>query len=116
MDELLRLTLLYDFYGELLTQKQKQVYELYYQNDLSLSEIGVELSTSRQAVRDLLVRTEKILIGYEEKLQLMERFMQQKKAVRKMKTILDEISMQPLSQKTLSSLQTAKEIADKILS
>ena len=65
MDDILQLTLLYDFYGELLTEKQKQVYELHYQNDLSLTEIGEELSISRQAVRDQLKRTEKILLDYE---------------------------------------------------
>ena len=59
MDDILQLTLLYDFYGELLTEKQKQVYELHYQNDLSLTEIGEELSISRQAVRDQLKRTRK---------------------------------------------------------
>ena len=74
MDDILQLTLLYDFYGELLTEKQKQVYELHYQNDLSLTEIGEELSISRQAVRDQLKRTEKILLDYEEKLQLVSRF------------------------------------------
>lgn len=61
MDEILHLTLLYDFYGELLTEKQKQVFDLHYQDDLSLSEIGEELSISRQAVRDQLKRTEKSL-------------------------------------------------------
>ena len=78
MDDILQLTLLYDFYGELLTEKQKQVYELHYQNDLSLTEIGEELSISRQAVRDQLKRTEKILLDYEEKLQLVSRFQAQK--------------------------------------
>ena len=63
MDEILHLTLLYDFYGELLTEKQKQVFDLHYQDDLSLSEIGEELSISRQAVRDQLKRTEKILMN-----------------------------------------------------
>ena len=72
MKEILQLTLLYDFYGELLTEKQKLVYEMYYQNDLSLSEIGQELSISRQAVRDQLKRAEKILQNYEKKLQLEE--------------------------------------------
>ncbi len=59
MKEILQLTLLYDFYGELLTEKQKLVYEMYYQNDLSLSEIGEELSISRQAVRDQLKERKK---------------------------------------------------------
>ena len=70
MDENLHLTLLYDFYGELLTEKQKQVFDLHYQDDLSLSEIGEELSISRQAGRDQLKRTEKILMDYEQRLGL----------------------------------------------
>ena len=82
MDDILQLTLLYDFYGELLTEKQKQVYELHYQNDLSLTEIGEELSISRQAVRDQLKRTEKILLDYEEKLQLVSRFQARKRKIR----------------------------------
>ncbi len=81
MDEILHLTLLYDFYGELLTEKQKQVFDLHYQDDLSLSEIGEELSISRQAVRDQLKRTEKILMDYEQKLGLVARFQAQKKSV-----------------------------------
>ena len=64
MREILQLTLLYDFYGELLTEKQKLVYDMYYQNDLSLSEIGEELSISRQAVRDQIKRVESILQNY----------------------------------------------------
>ena len=64
MDDILQLTLLYDFYGELLTEKQKQVYELHYQNDLSMTEIGEQLSISPQDVSDQLKPTEKILMDY----------------------------------------------------
>ncbi|MDD3395062.1 MAG: HTH domain-containing protein [Clostridia bacterium] len=116
MDEILMLTLLYDFYGELLTEKQKQVFELHYQNDLSLSEIGEELSISRQAVRDQLKRTEKILIEYEEKLRLVERFQQQQRSVRKMKSILDEIGTGEISKRTTEAILTMRQIADEILS
>ncbi|AMJ41620.1 YlxM family DNA-binding protein [Anaerotignum propionicum] len=116
MDEILRLTFLYDFYGELLTEKQKLVFEMHYQNDLSLSEIGEELSISRQAVRDQLKRTEKILIGYEEKLRLVERFQQQQRAVLKMKNILDEIGTGEVSRETTEAIVTMKQIADAILS
>ncbi|WP_352401165.1 YlxM family DNA-binding protein [Anaerotignum sp.] len=116
MDEILKLTLLYDFYGELLTEKQKQVFEMHYQNDLSLSEIGEELSISRQAVRDQLKRTEKILIQYEEKLRLVERFQEQQRAVRKMKSILDEIGTGEISLKTTQAITIMKQIADAILS
>ena len=116
MDEILKLTLLYDFYGELLTEKQKLVFEMHYQNDLSLSEIGEELSISRQAVRDQLKRTEKILIGYEEKLCLVERFQQQQRAVRTMKHILEKIGTGEISKETTEAIVTMKEIADAILS
>lgn len=116
MDEILKLTLLYDFYGELLTEKQKQVFEMHYQNDLSLSEIGEELSISRQAVRDQLKRTEKILIGYEEKLHLVERFQEHQRAVRKMKSILDEIGTGQITKEMTEAITTMKHIADAILS
>ena len=64
MEELLRETLLFDFYGELLTEKQKTIFELFHLQDLSLSEIGEEQGISRQAVRDQLKRTEAILQAF----------------------------------------------------
>ena len=116
MDDILQLTLLYDFYGELLTQKQKQVYEMYYQDDLSLSEIGEELSVSRQAVQDQLKRTEKILLGYEEKLQLVARFQAQNKAVREMKHIMEEVERKSPDAITVQAIRKMKQIAEDILS
>lgn len=116
MDEILRLTLLYDFYGELLTEKQKQAFELYHQDDLSLSEIGEELEISRQAVRDQLKRTEKILIAYEDKLRLVERFTQQQKAVREIKHILDRMTTADISRETAEAFTAMRKIADAILS
>jgi hypothetical protein len=74
MDEILKQTLLYDFYGELLTEHQKQVYEDVVLNDYSLSEIADELGISRQGVHDMVKRCNKLLAGYEEKLHLVERF------------------------------------------
>ena len=116
MDDILQLTLLYDFYGELLTEKQKQVYELHYQNDLSLSEIGEELSISRQAVRDQLKRTEKILQDYEEKLQLVSRFQAQKKAIREMKDIMEGMERSNPDAAMVRAIAKMKKIADDILS
>ncbi|NLJ88152.1 MAG: putative DNA-binding protein [Epulopiscium sp.] len=74
MEKLLEITLLYDFYGELLTDRQKNIFELYYQNDLSLAEIADNLNISRQGVYDTLKRSENILYDYEDKLKLVERF------------------------------------------
>ena len=116
MDDILQLTLLYDFYGELLTEKQKQVYELHYQNDLSLTEIGEELSISRQAVRDQLKRTEKILLDYEEKLQLVSRFHAQKKAVQEMKYIMEGLEKKKPDASVVKAIAKMKKIADDILS
>ena len=66
--------LLYDFYGELLTQHQKSIYEDAVFNDLSLSEIADEQGISRQGVHDLIKRCDKILNEYENKLHLVEKF------------------------------------------
>lgn len=115
MDDILQLTLLYDFYGELLTEKQKQVYEMHYQNDLSLTEIGEELSISRQAVRDQLKRTERILLDYEEKLQLVSRFQAQKKAVREMKRIMEDMEKKNPDASVVKALSKMKRIAETIL-
>ena len=53
-----RMTMLFDFYGELLTDRQKEFYDLYYNEDLSLSEIAENYGISRQGVRDVIVRAE----------------------------------------------------------
>ncbi len=65
---------LYDFYGDLLGEKQKRLYEASRFQDLSLSEIAENEGISRQGVHDLLKRTEGKLVEYEEKLRLVERF------------------------------------------
>lgn len=69
-------TMLYDFYGDMLTDKQKEAIELYYNEDLSLAEIAEPLGISRQGVRDNIKRGEKQLMELEEKLGLVKRFMQ----------------------------------------
>ena len=115
VDKILEQSLLFDFYGELLTEKQKQVYEMHYQNDLSLSEIAEELSISRQAVRDQLLRTEKILQGYEETLHLISRFQEQRRAVEEMKAVMEAMEREPLDGKLAEAVSKMKEIADGII-
>ena len=74
MERIVEQTLLYDFYGELLTEHQKAIYEDVVFNDLSLSEVAGDRGITRQGVHDLIRRCDKILTGYEEKLHLIEKF------------------------------------------
>jgi predicted DNA-binding protein YlxM (UPF0122 family) len=75
MDEqFVEMTLLYDFYGGMLTPRQQEIMDLYYMKDYSLGEIGEVLSTSRQAVYDNLKRAKKQLWEMEERLGLVQRF------------------------------------------
>ncbi len=74
MEKIYEQTLLYDFYGELLTKHQQSIYEDAVYNDMSLGEIAEEQGISRQGVHDLIRRCDKILLEYEGKLHLVERF------------------------------------------
>lgn len=77
----MRLGRLYDFYGGLLTERQKKCIELHFFNDLSLGEIAEEQNVSRQAVHDLLKRVEQTLEKYESQLGLLERYEDKKKGI-----------------------------------
>jgi hypothetical protein len=90
MNKILEQALLYDFYGELLTTHQKEVYEQFILEDLSLSEIAESAGISRQGVHDLIRRCQKALEGYEAKLHLVERFLSIKEKVGQIDGILDE--------------------------
>ena len=74
MDNIARKNLLFDFYGELLTEHQRLIYEDAVCNDCSLSELAEEYDISRQGIHDLLKRCDKILEGYEDKLGLVAKF------------------------------------------
>lgn len=73
LDKTVEISMLFDYYGKLLTDKQRKIIELYYYQDLSLGEIAENLDISRQAVYDHLNRAENILKSYEDKLQLVKR-------------------------------------------
>ena len=69
-----RMTMLFDFYGELLTERQKEFFDLYYNEDLSLAEIAENYGISRQGVRDVIVRAEGIMTEMEDKTGIIKRF------------------------------------------
>lgn len=81
MEEKVMHTYLYDFYGELLTEHQRAVYEDFVLHDLTLSEIAEDRGISRQGVHDLVKRCNKLLAGYEEKLHLLSRFINAKEKI-----------------------------------
>lgn len=75
MEKFVERTLLYDFYGELLTEHQRSIYEDVVLNDYSYTEVAQERGISRQGVHDMVRRCDRILEEYEEKLHLVERFL-----------------------------------------
>ena len=89
MDDIVRKNMLYDFYGELLTKHQQEIYSEIVFNDLSLSELSEAEGISRQGVFDLIKRCDKLLEGYEEKLKLIEKFNLIKSEVKDLNAVID---------------------------
>lgn len=91
----LEMTLLYDHYGELLTRRQRECFDLYYNQDLSLAEIAQELKVSRQGVYDNLSRAEAALRELEAKTGCVRRTMQIRQAARKIAAAADALRDHP---------------------
>ncbi len=91
MDEPFLRTMLFDFYGDLLTDKQKEYYDLHYNSDLSLFEIAEMNGTSRQAVWDIIRRAEQTLRDIEAKTGLVARAMQRRAAVAEITALLETL-------------------------
>lgn len=87
MNRLYEQTMLFDFYGELLTEHQRRIYEDAVYNDFSLSEIAQEQGISRQGVHDLIRRCDKILQDYEDRLHLVERFTKTREIAREIRKL-----------------------------
>ncbi len=93
MEKIVEQGLLYDFYGELLTEHQKKIYEDVVYNDLSLAEIAAENGISRQGVHDMVRRCNRTLQGYEDKLHLIQRFMQVKVNVSRLQELTEDLTL-----------------------
>lgn len=93
--EPLEMTLLYDYYGDLLTERQRSCVDLRYNQDLSLAEIAQELGVSRQGVFDNLSRAEALLRNMEEKTGCVRRALQARKAVSKILSAADQLAGNP---------------------
>lgn len=113
VDEILEQALLYDFYGELLTDHQKEIYEQFILEDLSLSEIAESEGISRQGVHDMVRRCQKSLEGYESKLHLVGRFLSIRKKVREVESLLD--SYEPGTWEPAELFGQIRALSDSIL-
>ncbi len=111
LDEFVRLSVLYDFYGELLNDRKKQIFEDYFLNDFSLSEIANELGISRQGVHDIVKRTSKELWDYEERLSLVKKFTEVKEKVGNIKKYCNEVK----KSLDFTKIQAIETLADDIL-
>ncbi len=89
-EKALDISLLLEFYGELLTERQRELVEFYYNDDLSLSEIAENLGITRQGVRDGLKKAEDALLSFEEKLKLFELWREREKTVALIKKKLEK--------------------------
>lgn len=107
-DKTLTMSLLYDFYGELLTEKQREYFDLYYNDDLSLSEIAELSGISRQGVRDNIVRAENTLKEFEEKTGLIKRFSEIQSGLNSIQKDIDILSEKITDEE-------GRKIADSIL-
>ena len=86
-----RMALLYDFYGDVLTPRQKEFYDLYYNEDLSLAEIAENNGITRQGVRDVIVRAEAILTDLEDKTGIIRRFHKMQEQLQSVDDAMDQI-------------------------
>ncbi|MDE6282120.1 MAG: DNA-binding protein [Oscillospiraceae bacterium] len=86
-----RMAMLFDFYGDLLTERQREFYDLYYNEDLSLAEIAENYGISRQGVRDVIVRAEAAMTEIEDKTHIIRRFQQSKAAIAAIDAAADQL-------------------------
>jgi predicted DNA-binding protein YlxM (UPF0122 family) len=115
MDERVEISLLLDVYGELLTEKQKEIMAVYFNEDLSLSEISEITNTSRQAIHDLIKRCHKLLMEYEGKLHLLEKAEENRKLKTELMIFLKELKKKDASVETVDVIENLqKKIADSL--
>ena len=115
MDEILKQSLLYDFYGELLTEHQKEIYEQFIVEDLSLSEIARDAGISRQGVHDLIKRCNKMLEEYEDKLHLVEKFVSIKEKVHQMNQLLEDSRPESTDEEESQLILEIRKISGEII-
>lgn len=115
MDKITEVSLLLDFYGNLLTSRQYEILELHYNNDYSLAEIAEELNISRQGVFDNAKRGKLLLNSYEQKLGLVKKFIEQKNKAKEIYEYTKKINIKNLSDKDKINLEKAMDGIDYLI-
>lgn len=104
IDKLMQVSVLFDFYKELLTDKQREIVSLYYNEDYSLGEISENLNISRQGVYDTLKRSEKILGEYENKLKIVEKLAEKNIYIKQMFDVVLDVKEEMIKSEDCTSL------------
>ena len=110
MDANLKQAYLYDFYGELLNEHQRRIYEEFHFQDLSLGEIAEEKGISRQGVADMVRRCRQKLEGYEAKLHLVEKFLKIRADAQQIEKLAGQLKAQPSQESTESCTDIPEQI------
>jgi predicted DNA-binding protein YlxM (UPF0122 family) len=111
LDKVAWMNMLFDFYGQLLTDRQKDFMELYYCHNLSLGEIAGEFNVTRQAVYDTLKRAEQVLSQFEAKLGLVAKYITERNKLAAAAAILEEYE----TAESGGRLQQARKIIEEVL-
>lgn len=116
IEKTVRMSLLFDFYGQLLTERQREFFSLYYDHDLSLGEIAQQFGVSRQAVYDILRRSTQVLIDLEKKLELVRKHEEQTKLLstldNELAELADDIEAGREAAKLLARVETIRQALD----
>ena len=114
LEKMIEIGLLFQQYKELLTEKQREIVSLYYEEDYSLGEISENLNVSRQGVYDTLKRSEKILRDYEDKLKLVSKLKEQEEFVKLIQNKIVDIKQDLLQNRDCANLIPKLEIVEDI--
>lgn len=106
----LKFVMLLDCYGDLLTEHQRSIMEMYYCEDLSLAEIGQPLDITRQAVRSIIKRTEEILLNYEEKLGFAARLGKMRECFGRIESAAERITDEDIKNEITNDVKKVREL------
>ena len=100
LDRIVEMSLLFDFYGPLLKDKNREIFGEYIGDNLSLGELSQQFGMTRQGIHDVVKRTEKTLVGYEDRLGLVARFKEIQNELDEIETLVKEKKLDPILEKT----------------